>query len=154
MLVEARLVAENEIFGLEIAVNDPLRVRMRQPGKQLLNDAQGPPHRQAPPGHHLAQRSSGDEVHHQERRAVDAEVGDGNAVRMGEAAHRARLRLEPAQEGLLRGDPGVQKFDRHRAVQLHPLATVDDAHRAGSDLGQDAIAILQHLADPRIGWRR
>ena len=40
MIVQARLVREDQVVGLEVAVNDPLRVRVAQAGQQLPHDVQ------------------------------------------------------------------------------------------------------------------
>ena len=40
MIVEPNLVGEDQVVGLEIAVDDPLRVRVRQPRQQLPHDVQ------------------------------------------------------------------------------------------------------------------
>ena len=154
MIVQPRLVGEDQVVGLEIAVDDPLRVRVAQARQQLPRDVQRARRRLRPlPVHRLAQGAPGDEVHDQIGRALDAEVDHRHAVRVSETAHRARLVLEAAEEGLLRGDPGMQELHRDRPAELHPLALVDHAHRAGGDLGQDAVAALQHRADARIGRR-
>jgi len=55
--------------------------------------------------HQLAQCLSGDEIHHQVRRAFDAEIDHRHAVRVRKSAHRLGLVLEPAQERLLCRDP-------------------------------------------------
>ena len=154
MLLEPRLGAQDQVLRLEIAVNDPLRVRVRQAGQQLLGDLEDARERDRPLQHRLAQRPAGDEVHHQVGRPLDAEVDHRHAVGVREAAHRLGLVLEAAEERLLRGDPGVQELHRHRPSQLNALALVDDAHRAGGDLGQDPVPALQHVADARVGRRR
>src|SRR6185437_14749039 len=87
-------------------------------------------------------------------RPLDAEIDHRHAVGVPEAAHGLGLGLEPGEKGLLRGDPGVQELHRHRPPQLHPLPLVDDPHRAGGELGEDAIPTLQHVTDARVGRRR
>src|SRR6266404_4586664 len=70
---------------------------------------------------------------------------------MGQAAHGPRFVLEATQEGLLRGDPRMQKLDGHRPSQLDALALVDDSHGTRRELADDPIPSLQHAAHARIG---
>jgi hypothetical protein len=60
VLLQPWLVAEDQVLGLEIAVDDPLRVRVRQPRQKLLGDAQRARRGKRPVDQQIAQGASGD----------------------------------------------------------------------------------------------
>ena len=66
----------------------------------------------------LAQRAALDELHDQERMlAVDALVVHGDQAGVLQPRDRAGLALEPGQELLVAGIPGIHHLQRHRSIQ-------------------------------------
>ena len=80
-----------------------------------------------------------------------AEVGDGDDVRVGEAAGRLGLALEAARELFLAAQLGQQHLDREIAAHHRVLGAVHGAHAADADAADDAVALTDDDADERVG---
>ena len=149
---------EHQVGGLEIAVNDPARVRVGEPGQNLVDERPedgkrpGPGNRaELEPREERAPRG---DVHHQEGRSVgqDAEVAgpdDGRVVEGGEAA---RLLLKPPHVlGIGLGVGPVQAFERHRVAAVRIPAKVDDSHAPAAELAPDLVPAGQQVPAPKGG---
>ena len=148
---------EHDVVGLEIAVDDAGGVRVLERAQDLAHDlrarARGGSGPAAMPSDSDCAR---EELHHQEQRAVGgaAEVGDGDDVRVGEAAGGLGLALEAARELVLAAELGQQDLDREIAAHHHVLGAVDGAHAADADAADDAVALADDGADERIDHGR
>ena len=91
---------EHDVVGLEVAVDDAGGVRVLEAAQDLADDLERARRRHRPGRDRRGQRLAREELHDQEQRALRraAEVGDGDDVRVGEAAGRLGLALEAARE--------------------------------------------------------
>ncbi len=144
---------EQDVLRLDVAVDDALAVRVHQPRQHLAHD--GDRSRWCDLlllAQELAQALARRELHHQVRGSVfHAEVGDRHAVRVGKAAHGARLDLEAPQAVRGGGVLLEQELDGDPAAELDALAAVDRAHRPVADPLDDPVAIVQHRPDAWVG---
>jgi hypothetical protein len=131
---------EEDVLRLEIAMDDPFRVR----GGEAVCDLRGdvdrlpPRHRSLhdPPPQRFTFEELGDAV----RRLVGgAVVVDGEDVRMGEGRDRLRLALE-AHPGLAVADEALrQHFHRDVTVETAVASPVDVAHSPRADRVNDLV---------------
>ncbi len=106
-------------------------------------------------GHRL-ERLARHELHHEVGHAaaggIDAEVGDGDDVRVGEPAERFGLDAEALE--VVRGECGarVQQLHRHALLQGEVRGAIDGAERAAADrLVQQVRAVEHHTGSGAHG---
>ena len=126
---------------------------MRQTGKQLLNDRRARPTGRRPPA--MTSRNVRPVTKSITRKSAPSMPKSVTETQCGWARRliaRASVsnRLRNAFCAAIQGCRNLIATGRSSCTRS---PRVDHAHGAGSNLGQDAIAILQHLADARIGWR-
>ena len=107
----------------------------REDAQDLLDRARA---RRLPRG----QRRAVDDLHGDEQAIVPgADVEDGDDVGMADARHRLRLAHQPrAQLDVELGELRAHQLERHLALQLRIERAVDDAHAAGAEHLEHAIA--------------
>src|SRR5262252_921001 len=92
------VAAQHDVFGLDVPMDDPGLVRRRERRGDLDGDVERGYHRHLPVGQNFSQRQPFDEFGGDEmRRAVIADLVNGDDVRVVERAGRARLLLESEQ---------------------------------------------------------
>ena len=136
---------DQDVLGLDVAVDDALCVRGLE-GEQRLADDLGRLRRLEPDVRvqQLARGAPADELHDHVVDAVDrAPVVDRDDVRVGEGRRRARLVAEPIDESLVSGEGSVQDLDRHLAREHGVVRAEDLAHPAGGDSLHDVIAAVE-----------
>ncbi len=118
---------DEDILRFDVAVGEPGGVGGRQSSQDLVQQRQGIGRRhRAASIDDRAQRPAGHEFHHEvQQAAVLAFVENGDHVRVAELGGSLRLALEPAHEGRVLGQVGVQHLDRNRALQPLVLGVVD-----------------------------
>ncbi len=149
---------EDDVLGLEIAVDDALAVRLGERRQRLpehVDDA--PEGERAVLVRDAREVAPAQELHDEVELAVGrlAEVDDADRVRVVQPARRARLGDE-ARGGVLLADQ-VRVDDLHRdgAPEVRLLGAVDAAHSADADELEDQVAARQRAPDERIiGARR
>jgi hypothetical protein len=142
---------QENVRGLDVAMNQALGVRRRQPLRHLGADADDVRERQSPvPVQPVRQRFAGDVLHDQERypvRLIDRMNGHDAVVLEGGGG--PCLAKEPAT-GLVAGEgQGREHLDRHRPPQRGVETLENQAHAAAADLAPDFVgAEPAHEARP------
>ena len=95
MIAEARLLAQHDVRGLDVAVDDAVLVRVREARQDLADELHRARDRHRPLPDQLLEILARHEIHHDERAVrMDPDVEHGGAVRVLELGHRTRLDLE------------------------------------------------------------
>ena len=149
-----RRLHEEDVLGLEVAVDDPRLVRLVERAAHRDEDGKRPLHRERPLGaHRLVQVLPLEELHDDvERPVVElAEHEHLHGVRVRELAHRPRLAPEAGHEVLPVRELGMEDLHAHHPVHLGLERLVDRAHAARADLLQDLELAVQDVAsDERV----
>jgi hypothetical protein len=140
---------EKNVRGLQIPVNDTLRVGVRESRRYVAGDLLGFGVSECTGrGESIRERAARkvlkDEVRSPVRKAI---VVDANDVRMGERCGRMRLPLETQ----LAGVPLV-KLESHRSIELPVKGEPYFSHAAATELVPELIAIGNYLRTPQ--WRQ
>ena len=141
---------DEEVLGLQIAVDQRQRVRGHERVGDLSHDLQRAREGEQAAPHHARQRRPLEALHDEEEPArVLAEVVDLDRVRVAQGGGHAGLALEAGAGLLLRADLRVQQLDRDGAVELGLERLVDGAHAALAEQRADAVAAADDLAGLR-----
>ena len=132
-------VGDENVLGLEVAMDDAFRVR----GSQAVRDLDGGPQqrldRQRPGRQEVAQRAPFDQLHREVRDAVRlADIVDGDDVGVGQSGGGARFLLEAAARFGV-DEVGGQDLERHVAAQPRVARAVHLAHAADADRIDDFV---------------
>ena len=131
---------EEDVLGLDVAVDDVVRMRVREGVGDLAREADrlidgelalalDPP----------AQRLARNVGHHIVERAFElSRIVEREDVRMLQAREQCDLATETLR-GLPIGDFGVNEFQRDLAVVPHIVREIDGRHPATADLALDSI---------------
>ena len=137
--VHVVLAGEQDIRGLDVAVQHPAGVGRVERRADLADDARGPQRLDASLGSdQRAQVGALDEPHHDVQHAVlFAGVEDRDHVRVVDRGRDPRLAPEALAEAFLPGVLGEDELEGHRALQRELLGPVDDPH----------VSVADHLLD-------
>ena len=156
-LDEVRLVApllQHHVLGLEVAVDDVVRVRFPESGQDLRHDLAEALLRNRPlVAENRAKVLPLDVLHDDVESAVSlvaAEVEDLDAVRVVEPARRQGLALEAADDGRVLQQRGLEHLQADQPVQGEVAGAVDLAHSTLADELLDLEPSTDRLADQRI----
>ncbi|MFO0890076.1 MAG: hypothetical protein U0790_13170 [Isosphaeraceae bacterium] len=135
----------HHVGRLQIAVNDVVRMRVRQRLADLLerqDESAAVRSRIGPRHQHFLERLPLDQLHGQERSAVGqrAQVMHRRDGRVLKVRRDERLVGEAASGAGVGCVPILQHFDRHLAAQGCVGGAVDDTHAAAGDLGMQVVA--------------
>jgi hypothetical protein len=146
-------LGEEDVAGLEVAVDDPGRVRALERVGDLDPEPEDLLDRERPPLDALGERLALEELHDQEvDLALPPDVVEGADVRVLERRDRLRLALE-ALAHLLGGREVLgQDLERDRPVEPGVLGAVDLAHPAGAERGDDFVG-TEARARRKSHWR-
>ena len=138
-------LVDDQIGRFDVAVDEPLVVRVLQAERRLADEIGRLPHRQRAvlldPGVQILPL---DVLHHDEvDGAGRVEVEGAGDVRMVEPGGGLRLPLEPGQVGTLVDPLHRQHLDRHLVVQGGVLGEINAAHAAGTEQTQKLV-LPQH----------
>ena len=130
--LDAPLAVDEDVVGLDVAVDDPVLVGVPEGGEDLAgvrdrdgNGARAARHDQ------LLERAALDVLHHDEVRPVDdAAVVDRDDVRMRQPGRMGGLAPEPLHELLVARVPLVQDLHGHAPAELLILGEPDVGHAA------------------------
>ena len=142
-------VVQQDVLGLDVAVDDAVAVRVVERGGDLAGDPDRVVDRELLlPVEPVAQRLALDERHDVEEEAVGlARVEQREDVRVLEVGGELDLGQEPlgADHG---GELGTQHLERDLAVVPQVLGEVHRRHAAGADLALDAVAVGEGGLEP------
>lgn len=147
---------QQDVGRLEVAMDQPLGVRRRDPRRDAPEEVVDLRHRQPHRAEHRGQVGPVHELHHQAVAALDLQqVGDVGDVRMPQPA----LGLPFEEEALRVARVGVHQLERVRAAEgrvAHPIhgRHTTRTERALDDVARDDVAGLQHertIPDPALG---
>lgn len=133
---------EEEVAGLDVAVDDAVAGGVGQCGRGLAGDGPGgafvePADALEPPAEVLALEQFHDDV---QPAAVPAVVEHRDDVGVVEPAEGDRLRLEPRGQRRVGQAVDVDDLDGHDAVELELAGAEDGAEAAGADHALDLVA--------------
>ena len=145
---EGGAVVEQDVLGLDVAVDDVVPVRVVQGGGHLARDPHRVGHRQLLlPVHPVADGLAFDVRHDVEEEAVGlAAVEERQDVRVLEVGGGGDLAQEPLGADD-RGQLRPEHLDRHLAVVLEVLRQVDGGHAAGAEFLLEAVAVGEGLGE-------
>ena len=132
--------AEEDILGLQVAMDDAALVSRRHTARCLNRDVERCPMGKRAAQQRFAQRLTfeqfGDDIGFI---PVDAHVEHSNDVGMAERGGRSRLALEALQAGAVTGELGPENFERNVASQPAVVGAIHLAHSARAERRNDLI---------------
>jgi hypothetical protein len=142
-------LVEHDVVGLDVAVYDPVPVRVPQRARRFGQQAADLVRRKPPAAlEQLGQRAAAEVLHDEvDDLARLADAVDGDDVGMLEAGSRSGLPLEPLDELLVERQGERQHLDRDVTLQMAVVRLVDDRHPPPAQLAVDLPLRGQHLAD-------
>jgi hypothetical protein len=152
--LEVPVAGEEEVRGLQVAMQDALVVRGGQPITQLQRERDRPLGGQRAPQQTGAQRLAGEQLAHEVgRRAGAADVVDGEHVRVAQRTDGSDLLLEAAQLLGARRVVGDDELDRDLAPDARVARAVHLTHAAPAEqledlVGSEAIHRRVTIAQP------
>ena len=143
------LVVEEEVGGLDVAVDEPPPVGVVEAPGRLQPDQQGLGRAQPPaPVEHRAQAAAAQVLADQVRALVLlAPVVDGHDVGVVEGGRGPGLGAEAPEEGLVVGQGRVQHLDRHPAAQADVVGHEHMPGTTAADRGQQPVAVAEDATD-------
>ena len=153
--LDAAVVGQQHVLGLQVAVDDAGLVRGDEPGQHRLEDVHRLLGREAPVlAEEVAQGDALQVLHDEVRRAeVLALVEDVDDVRVGEPGGAARLLDEPVAERGVVGEVGVHHLHGDAALEPQVGGEVDRRHAAAGDARADLVAAVEQPAHHGVGRR-
>jgi hypothetical protein len=126
---------EQDVRGLEIAMDQAIGVDRRQPGEHVARETARPRRRDRAAVVELAlERAPGQDLHHQEHAALrEADVVDRDDVRRIDRRERDRLTSQPVGDHHVSGHVAPRALDRDRALELAIEAQIDLRHPAATE---------------------
>ena len=150
------VVGHHHVRRLQVAVDDPGRVRRREGAGNLRGDPHALPDGEAPARDHLREGTAGDELHRDEEGAVRlVDIEDRDDVRAGESARGLRLLDEPTAPFRVGHLLRREDLEGDVAVEVEVARPVDDSHPAFAQLPEDAEVRdrrTDHESSSRTGW--
>ena len=138
--LDAPVVQEEEVLGLDVAVDDALVVRGGQALRHARRVLGGLAHADRPLAQPRAHRLALEQLrHHEEPIALLAGVVDRDDVGVRERRHRLRLGLEAGERVGVIGEVLGQDLDRHVALEAGVAGAVDLPHPAGAERRDDLV---------------
>ena len=145
---------EEDVVGLEIAMNDLGVVRRAQRRGDLEDDLHAETGREGTARLDRAGERLADELLHDEVRHVaveSSEVGDGDDVRMPHHRRRPRLPQEARGEIGIAREIAPQHLEREEAIERPVAHAVHRAHAPFAEDARDLVAVVDDSPDQRVG---
>ena len=138
--LDASIVRDHDVGGLEVAVSEVLPMRRRKCIGQRDRDVEELRQRDAALRYQLVERAPLDQLHGHEPDAVSL-LGreDRDDVRMIEGGNGTRLAFEAKQQVRIARHACWQDFDGDLAPQLRVPRAIHLAHAAGAERGDDFV---------------
>ena len=140
--LDAPVLRDEEVLGLQVPVDDPLLVRGGEAVRDLHRIVDRLARRKPATREHRAQRLALEQLLDDVRgvvASVRSDVVDRGDVRVIEHARGFRLLLEAAQAVRILREGGGQHLDRDLAPEARVLGAVHLAHSPGADLAEDFV---------------
>ena len=145
---------QHDVAGLQVAVNDPLAVRLVERVGDLRAVAQHLLGRQRPLGQARGERLAFEKLHDQVvDLALAADVVQSADVRVGQRRDRLRLALEAFAQLRVVRERRRQDLDRDRAPEARVPRLVDLSHPPGADGRLDLVGAETGSRCNAQGWR-
>ena len=151
------LPQEHDVGRLQVAVDDPQRMRLSQRAADLLRHVDDALLRErALLLHRLRQRAAVEELHGDEEDAVLGApvVVEGDGVGVRQPGGDRRLEEEALVEIGIAVVAGAEDLEGHHPVERRLQRLVDAAHATLPDRLDDAVPIVDGAPDQRIGLGR
>ncbi len=134
-------VADEDVRRLDVAMDDAVLVRVREPAAGLGDDVELLPEGQRIAPNAILEILPLQILHRDEGSSllVVAEVVDGDDVRVLESRHRFRFALEALLELAVRDDGARHHLQRDLTLESRVEAEVDDTHGSFAELSLDLI---------------
>jgi hypothetical protein len=143
---------DEDIRGLDVAVDDLARMRRVQRVCHLNRDVDEHVHRHRFSVDQVAERLAFEQLHGDELRALElVDLVDGADVRVVQRRRRARFTQKPTDRLLVADPVRGQELERDRARELGVFRFVHDAHAAGTERFEHTI-MGDDFADHRDGF--
>lgn len=143
---------DEDVLGLEVAVQDAEAVRFGERGEDLQRDVDDAlPRERVVARDDVLERVALDELHHDVRDAVRglSVVDDRNAVRMVEARRVVGLAREPSVAGLIVEEVRREDLGGERLAERQLLGFVHPTHRPFADQVFDDVLVRED--EPLVG---
>jgi hypothetical protein len=138
------VLAQQDVARLDVAVQDPLVVRVVEPRGDVAQDPRGGRAVGPALAQQRGERAARDVLHEDHHvGALDHGVEDRDEVRVAQA--RADTRLAPEALQRVLGALRVQALDRHGPAQPLVLGEQHSAHPPAPDGPQDPVAVAETL---------
>jgi hypothetical protein len=138
--LDSPVVNQEQVFGLQVPVNDPLLVRRREATRDLCGEVDRFAHGHRATREPRPQRLPLEQLRHDEGRSlVRPEIVHRHDVRVVQGARRLSFLLEAAQAIAIGRIRGGQDLDRDLAPQAIVPRPVDLPHSAGAERRQDFV---------------
>jgi hypothetical protein len=132
--LRALVGGDEQVLGLQIAMDDTLVVRRGKPACELRGILDGLAHGDGTIGQPLAHRLPLEQLHRRVGSAADrTEVMNGEDVRMRERGDRLGLALETGKPFGVARKQVREDLDRNVAIEPRIARTIDLAHAPGAD---------------------
>ena len=150
--LDRAVVVDDDVLGLDVAVDQALGVRLGERLEHRVEHVEGRPRReQALLAHDVAQGLPGHVLHREEDVAVVlALVEHGDDVGVGQRRGRARLATEAGDEALVVGEVLAHHLQGDLAVEPLVDGEVDRRHPAVGDPTEHAVAPVEGAPDQRV----
>src|SRR5262249_44383924 len=131
---------DEHVLRFQVAVNDALRVRRREPLGDLVSNSGDPPRRQGARGQQTAEGLTFEQLRDRVGNpALAPEIVDREDVRLREAGDRLRLPLEPAERRGALSDGFGKALDGAVPSELRVPCPIDFTHPAGAERRHDLV---------------
>ena len=138
--VDVLVLIEEQVRGLDVAVDEPARVCRVERSGSLLSDPNRTSRFQRALAEHLLQVGAVDEAHRDVQLAVDlAGVVNGDDIRVLERRRQPRLAQEALPERSIRSEVRGKQLQCDVAVEREIARAVDDPHPAAADDRLDPV---------------
>jgi len=151
--LDRAVLGEDEVFRLDVAVDDLAAVRVRERRGGLSRVSDGIDHRKFSPLPPDGEQVAAVDVFHDEivnLVALRARLVHGHDVGVVELGSGAGLAQKELQIGRVVNPRRREKLDGNQAVERQVSAQIDDAHAPDPDFADDGVA-GQGSAHPRVG---
>ena len=138
--LQVAVARQHQVLGLQVAVDDAVRVRAGEGARRLRGELEELAQRQRLLRERLAQRAALHELHRDvERAGLVADVEHRHDVRVVERRRGAGLALEALAAVLARGELGPQPLDRDLAPEPRVARAEHLAHATRAERAQDLV---------------